>query len=177
MSIVNKIILDHEDFFKIKLLQATLFSKEDSSAWVRIRGNLSAKYKFTLSLDNFSEVLGEGIIVLPSRPAIWQKSSSVVDLFVRYDCEHDQDAAVTQMLSFGLTERNRVEFYPSLTISYISHRFASFVPPNILGIIRVKVDNMTEDEVESIISIWDTIWKVSQTGMSYDTYHSFLEKQ
>lgn len=177
MSIVNKIILDHEEYFKMKLLQATLLLKTETSAWVKIRGNLSAKYKFTIDLDTFSESLGDGIIVLPSRPALWQKSSSLVELFVRYDCEHEQDAAVREMLLLGLTERNRVEFYPSLTISYISHRFASFVPPNVLGIIRIKTDNMTEDEIKSIINIWDTVYKLAQNHIPYDGYHSFLEKQ
>ncbi len=174
---INDIIYDHEDYFKIKLLQATLLLKADSTSWVRIRSALSPKYKFTLDLDTFSEALGDRVLVFPLRPAIWQKNSSVVDLFVRYDCEHEQDAAVTEMLIQGLTERDRIEFNPSLTIPYLHHRFASHIPPNVLGIIRLKTDGMKEEQVISIINTWNTIYKVSQTMLSYDSYHSFLEKR
>ena len=177
MPKLHEIICDHEDFFKIKLLQATLLLKADSTSWVRIRSALSPKYKFTIDLDTFAETLGAGVLVLPSRPAIWQKNTSVVDLFVRYDCEHEQDAAVTEMLIQGLTERDRIEFNPSLTIPYVSHRFASHIPPNVLGILRLKTDGMNEEQIKTIISNWDTCYKVSQTGLSYDSYHSFLEKQ
>ena len=175
---INDIIYDHEDYLKIKLLQATLLLKADSTSWLRIRSNLASKYKFTLDLDTFSETLGAGAIVLPSRSALWQKGSSVVELFVRYDFEHEQDAAVREMLIQGLTERNRIEFNPSLTISYVSHRFASLVPPNLFGIIRIKTTDMSEEEVKTIITTWDYINKnVYQQKLSYDSYHSFLEKQ
>lgn len=175
---INNVILDHEDFFKIKLYQACLLLKADSASWLKIRSNLAAKYKFTIDLDTFSETLGVGVRVLPSRSALWQKSASVVELFVRYDFEHEQDAAVREMLIQGLTERNRVEFNPSLTISYVSHRFASLVPPNILGIIRLKTTDMTEEDIKTIITTWDYINKsVYQQRLSYDSYHSFLEKQ
>ncbi len=175
---INEIILDHEDFVKIKLLQATLLLKADSTEWVKIRGNLSTKYKFTVDLDTFATTLGAGLLVLPSRSALWIKSSSVLELYVRYDFEHEQDAAVREMLVLGLTERNRVEFNPSLTISYINHRFASLVPPNLLGIIRLKTTGFTEEEIKTIITTWDYINKnVYQQKLSYDSYHSFLEKQ
>jgi hypothetical protein len=175
---INDIIYDHEDFFKIKLLQATLQLKADSSSWLKIRSALAPKYKFTVDLDTFSETLGAGVRVLPSRTALWQKGSSVVELFVRYDFEHEQDAAVREMLIQGLTERNRVEFNPSLTTSYISHRFASLVPPNILGIIRIKVKEIPTEDIKKIITTWDYINKnVYQQKLSYDSYHSFLEKQ
>jgi hypothetical protein len=82
------------------------------------------------------------------------------------------------MLIQGLTERNRVEFNPSLTTSYISHRFASLVPPNILGIIRIKVKEIPTEDIKKIITTWDYINKnVYQQKLSYDSYHSFLEKQ
>ena len=178
MSQLNSIILDHEDFFKIKLYQACMLLKADSTSWLRIRSNLASKYKFTVDLDTFSETLGAGIRVLPSRSAIWQKSSSVLELFVRYDFEHEQDAAVREMLIHGLTERNRIVFNPSLTISYVSHRFASLVPPNILGIIRCDVSEIPLEEIKDIITTWDYINKnVYQQKLSYDSYHSFLEKQ
>ena len=178
MSLINDIVLDHEDFFKIKLLQATLLLKADSTSWARIRGNLSAKYKFTVDLDTFSETLGAGIRVLPTRPAIYQKNSSVVELFVRYDFEHGQDAAVREMLIYGLTERNRVEFNPSLTIPYIYHRFASLITPDILGVIKIKGSDFTNEEFKIIINNWDYVYKnVYQQKLSYDSYHSFLEKQ
>ena len=177
MISINEIILDHEDFFRIKLLQATLRLKADSTAWLRIRSALAPKYKFTVDLDTFSETLGAGVRVLPSRSAIWQKGSSVVELFIRYDFEHEQDAAVREMLIQGLTERNRVEFNPSLTTEYISHRFASLVPPNILGIIKLKLENESIEDIKNIINTWDYINKnVNQTKLSYDSYHSFLEK-
>ena len=176
MPTLREIIYDHEDFFRIKLLQATLLLKADSTSWVRIRSALSPKYKFTVDLDTFAETLGAGIIVLPSRPAIWQKNSSVIDLFVRYDCEHEQDAAVTEMLIQGLTERDRIEFNPSLTIPYLSHRFASHIPPNVLGILRLKTDGMNEEQISDTINTWDTFHKVSQQQLSYDSYHSLLEK-
>jgi hypothetical protein len=175
---INEIILDHEDFVKIKLYQSCMLLDADSTAWLKIRSALSAKYKFTVDLDTFSETLGVGVRVLPSRSAIWQKSSSVVELFVRYDFEHEQDAAVREMLIHGLTERNRIEFNPSLTISYVSHRFASLVPPNILGIIRLNVKEMPIEEIKNIITTWDYINKnVYQMKLSYDSYHDFLEKQ
>ena len=179
MSLINTIVLDHEDFFKIKLLQASFLINQNSNAWVTIRSNLSSKYKFTLDLDTFSETLGAGIRVSPSRPAIWQKGSSVVDLYVRYDFEHEQDAAVREMLLLGLTERNRIEFNPSLTIPYLYHRFASLVSStNLLGLMRLKVDDLTKEQIEHIISTWDYINKnVYQQKLSYDSYHSFLEKQ
>ena len=176
MSLINNLVLDHEDFFKIKLLQSTLLLKQDSKAWVTIRSNLSSKYKFTLDLDTFSETLGDEPLVLPTRPAIWQKGSSVLDLFVRYDFKHEQDAAVREMLVHGLTERNRIEFNPSLTIPYLYHRFASMTSSsNLLGLIRLRVDGMNEKQVEYIINTWDTVHKLSQTGLSYDSYHSFLD--
>lgn len=174
---INDIIFDHENFLWVKLLQATLLLKADSTSWLRIRSALSSKYKFTIDLDTFAETLGAGVRVLPSRSAIWQKSSSVVELFVRYDFEHEQDAAVREMLIHGLTERNRVEFNPSLTTEYISHRFASLVPPNILGIIRIKVKEIPIEEIKHIINTWEYINKnVYQQKLSYDSYHSFLEK-
>ena len=175
---INNIILDHEDFVKIKLYQACMLLKADSTAWLRIRSNLSSKYKFTLDLDNFSDTLGAGICVLPSRSAIWQKSSSVVELFVRYDFEHEQDAAVREMLIHGLTERNRVEHNPSLTNLYTSHRFASLVAPNLLGVIRLDLKCLPTEVIEHLITTWDYINKnVYQNKLSYDSYHSFLEKQ
>lgn len=177
MTPINDIILDHEDFLKIKLLQATLRLKENSNQWLKIRGNLEPKYKFTVSLDSFSTILGEGILVLPSRPAIWQKSSSVVELFVRYTFEHEQDAAVREMLFYGLTERNRVEFNPSLVYENISYRFASSMPPNLLGIIRIKTSLLTTEQIESFINTWNGILQgIYQQKLSYDSYHSFLEK-
>jgi hypothetical protein len=120
---------------------------------------MAPKYKFTVDLDTFSETLGAGVRVLPSRSALWNKSSSLVELFVRYDFEHEQDAAVREMLIQGLTERNRVEYNPSLTTSYISHRFASLVPPNILGIIRLKITDIPTEEIQKIITTWDYINK------------------
>lgn len=177
MPTLREIILDHEDFFKIKLLQASLLLKPNSNAWVTIRSNLSSKYKFTIDLDTFSETLGAEPIILATRPAIWQKGSSVVDLFIRYDFKHEQDAAVREMLVLGLTERNRIEYNPSLTIPYLYHRFASLIPPNLLGLIRLEVGSMTDKQINNIINTWDTCFKVSQTGLSYDSYHSFLEKQ
>ena len=177
MSLINTIVLDHEDFFKIKLLQASFLIKANSNAWVTIRSNLSSKYKFTVDLDTFSEALGAEPIVLPTRSAIWQKGSSVLDLYIRYDFKHEQDAAVREMLVFGLTERNRIEFNPSLTIPYLYHRFASMTSSsNLLGLMRLKVDGMTKEQIEHIINTWDTIHKLPQTGLSYDSYHSFLEK-
>ena len=176
MLSLNKIILDHEEWVKLKILQATLHLKEDSTAWVRIRSNLEPKYKFTVSLDTFTETLGVGVRVLPSRSALWQKGSSVVELFVRYDFEHEQDAAVREMLTLGLTERNRVEFYSSLTRPYINHRFASFMPPNILGIIKIKDKGLSQDDIKTLITNWEYIKdNVYQQKLSYDSYHSFLE--
>lgn len=174
MSIINDIILDHEEYFKIKLLQATLLLKADSTLWVRIRSNLSPKYKFTIDLDTFSEILGDRIIVLPYRPAIWQKNTSVVELFGRYTYEHEQDAAVTEMLTYGLTERDRVEFNPSLTIPYLNHRFASFISPNLIGLMRLKLDDMTEEDIKIIINNWNSIHKYVNQQLSYDSYHTFL---
>jgi hypothetical protein len=177
MISINDLILDHEDFFRIKLLQATLLLKADSSSWLRIRGALSSKYKFTIDLDTFAVTLGEGVLVLPSRSAIWQKSSSVIDLFLRYDFKHEQDAAVREMLIHGLTERNRIEFNPSLTTSYVSHRFASLIPPNILGVIRLKTNGMDNEDIKTLITTWDNLNKsATQQNLSYDSYHSFLEK-
>jgi hypothetical protein len=175
---INKIILDHEDFVKIKLYQACMLLKADSSSWLKIRSNLSAKYKFTLDLDTFSETLGAGIRVLPSRSAIWQKNSSVVELFVRYDFEHEQDAAVREMLVQGLTERNRIETNPSLTNLYTSHRFASRSSSDLLGVIRLELKHIPIEVIEHLITTWENILaNVYQQKLSYDSYHSFLEKQ
>lgn len=176
MSLINEIILDHENFLNIKVYQASLLLDTNSISWLKIRSNLAPKYKFTIDLDTFSETLGVGVLVLPSRSAIWQKSSSVIELFVRYDFEHEQDAAVREMLIQGLTERNRITFNPSLTISYVSHRFASLVPPNLLGIIRIHADNMTKEDVRTFITKWDYINKnVYQQKLSYDSYHTLLQ--
>ena len=176
MSLINNIILDHEDFVKIKLYQACMLLKADSSQWLRIRSCLSAKYKFMLDLDTFSEALGAGIRVLPSRSAIWQKSSSVIDLFTRYDFEHEQDAAVREMLILGLTERIRIVYHPSLTIPYVSHRFASLVSSDIVGVIHLDVSQMSPEEIKDIITTWEYIYKnVYQQKLSYDSYHSFIK--
>ena len=178
MLSINKIILDHEAWVKLKIFQATMLLDPNSTRWLHIRSNLEAKYKFTIDLDTFAEILGAGICVLPSRSALWSKKSSVVELFVRYNFEHGQDSAVREMLLLGLTERNRVEFYPSLTRLYINHRFASFIPPNLLGIIKIKINNsdIKESEIEKLINNWDHISKnINQQKLSYDSYHSFLE--
>jgi hypothetical protein len=176
MISINKLVLDHEEYFKVKLLQATLLLDPNSNAWLKIRSNLLPKYKYTVDLDTFQETLGAGLRVLPSRPALWQKGSSVIDLFVRYDFEHEQDSAVREMLIYGLTERNRVEFYPSLTRPYISHRFASYIYPNILGVIRIRAHGLKEDEIEAFITNWNHIAiNVDKQKPSYDGYHSFLE--
>ena len=128
-----------------------------------------------MDLDTFSEALGAGIRVLPSRSAIYQKNTSVVELFVRYDFEHEQDAAVKEMIVHGLSERNRVEFNPSLTIPYLNHRFASFISPNILGIMKLRLDGMTKEQINKIINTWEYIYKnVYQQQLSYDSYHTFL---
>jgi hypothetical protein len=171
---LNEIVLDHEDFFRIKLYQATMLMKSESKQWASIRNALATKYKFTVDLDTFSETLGAGVCVLPSQSGFWKKGSSVVDLFVRYTFEHDQDAAVREMLIYGLTERNRLEYYPSLTIPYLNHRFASLIPPNILGIIRIDVKGISDDEVKTTLNKWNNINNLYLTG-SYDQYHSHLE--
>jgi len=176
MPTLHEIICDHEDFFKIKLLQATLLLKADSTSWARIRSNLSSKYKFTIDLDTFSEVLGDRINVLPARPAFYQKNASVIEFFIRYDCEHEQDAAVKEMIIYGLSDRNKIEYNPSLTIPYLNHRFASFIPPNILGVMKLNLNDMKEEQIKIIINNWDMAYKLTQTGLSYDSYHSFLEK-
>ena len=175
MISIYKIILDHEEYFRMKLLQATLSLNHNSTKWLQIRSNLEPKYKFTVDLDTFVEALGEGCFIFPTQRLLYKKGSSVVDLFVRYDFEHGQDAAVREMLS-SLTERNRVEFYPSLTKPYINHRFASYLPPSLLGIIRLKAEGLSQGEIENLITNWDYIREyVTHNKLSYDSYHSFLE--
>jgi len=176
MSLINEIICDHEDFFKVKLLQATFLLKADSSSWIRIRNNLSPKYKFTVDLDTFCETLGAGICVLPYRGAIYKKNASLIDFYIRYNFEHGQDAAVKEMVSYGLSERNKLEFNPSLTIKHLNHRFASSISTDILGIMRLKTDDMTEKQINNIINTWEYVYKNAYSlNLSYDGYHSFLE--
>ncbi len=173
---INEIICDHEDYFKIMLLRATFLLKADSTSWTRIKSSLSPKYKFTIDLDNFCETLGVGIRVLPYRGAIYQKNASVIDLYVRYDFEHGQDSAVKEMIVFGLSERNKLGFNPSLTISYLEHRFASSVSSDILGVIRLKVQDIPKETIEDIINTWEYIYQnVYRLNLSYDGYHLFLE--
>ena len=177
MSTLREIILDHEDFFKTRLLQAKYLLKEDSTSWARIRSSLSPKYKFTADLDTFCEVLGVEIRVLPLRPAIWQKNASVVDLYVRYDFEHGQDCAVKEMIIYGLSNKNKLMYYPSLTIPYLQHRFASSVSSELSGVIRLKTEDLlTETQIINTINTWEYVYQnVYQQKLSYDGYHSFLE--
>lgn len=180
-SLIHKLICDHEDFVKIRLFQASILLPENSIEWTRIKNSLESKYKYTLDLQTFSEPMGTGIKVLPYIGEVFKNTSSVLDLYVRYTCEHEQDAAFHQMLIYGLPTKGIATSYDSLVIPGVSHRFLypggnTFAQVN--GLIKINCNELQliKPRINKVIDNWKHIKSTMYNNqLSYDNYHSFLE--